>query len=49
MYQFINKHIAKILRTVDRRRDIAPYMKLVEIFDTGMPEKGTPLSNLITS
>jgi hypothetical protein len=35
MYQFINENIAKVLDTVDRKRDIDPYLKMAEMFNAG--------------
>jgi len=35
MYQFINENIAKVLDTVDRKRDIDPYLKMAEMFSAG--------------
>jgi hypothetical protein len=35
MYQFINENIAKILDTVDRRKDIDPYLSMTGMFRAG--------------
>ena len=35
MYQFINDNITKVLGTVDRKKDIDPYLKMAEMFNAG--------------
>jgi len=35
MYQLINENVGKVLDTIDRRRDIDPYLKMAEMFNAG--------------